>query len=87
MYARKRQKSGWCEGRKPYGEHLEHAERENAVVDLLRQLRRKPIGGERLSFAAVTAELNRRATQDPTLRPRTAKVWHLTLVKRILARA
>ncbi len=82
----KRQKAGRCEGRKPYGEHQAHAERESAVVDLVRQLRRKPIGGERLSFAAVAAELNTRAEQDPALRPRTAARWHLTQVKRIVSR-
>ena len=81
-----RKKSGRCEGRKRYGHHQEHAERESAVVELVRQLRRKPIGGERLSFAAITAELNTRAAREPALRPRTAARWHLTQVKRILAR-
>ncbi len=83
----KRQKTGRCEGRKSYGEHREHAECESAVVDLLKQLRRKPIGGERLSFAAITAELNNRAEQDPALRPRTAAKWHLTQIKRIFTQA
>ena len=82
----RRKKMGRCEGRKRYGEHQAHAERESAVVELVRQLRRKPIGGERLSFAAITAALNKRAAQEPELRPRTAATWHLTQVKRILAR-
>lgn len=82
----KRKKAGRCEGRKRYGHHQEHAERENAVVDFVRQLRRKPISGERLSFAAITAELNTRAAQEPELRPRVAAKWHLTQVKRILSR-
>ena len=81
----KRQKVGQCEGRKRYGEHQAHAERESAVVDLVRQLRRKPIGGERLSLAAIAAELNARAEQDPALRPRAATKWHPTQVKRILS--
>lgn len=81
-----RQKAGRCEGRKRYGEHQAHAERENAVVNLVRQLRRKPIGGERLSLAAIATELNTRAEQDPALRPRTAAKWHPTQVKRILTR-
>ena len=80
----KRQKTGQCEGRKRYGEHQAHAERESAVVNLVKQLRRKPIGGERLSLAAIAAELNARAEQDPALRPRTAARWHPTQVKRIL---
>ena len=83
----KRQKAGQCEGRKRYGEHQAHAERESAVVNLVKQLRRKPIGGERLSLAAIAAELNARAEQDPTLRPRAAAKWHPTQVKRILTRA
>ena len=44
-----RKKAGRCEGRKRYGEHRAHAEHESAVLDLVRQLRRKPIGGERVS--------------------------------------
>ena len=83
----RREKTGRCEGSKPFGHDREHAERESRVVDLLKQLRRKPIGGTRLSFAAITAELNQRADQEPELRPRTAAKWHLNQVKRILARA
>ncbi len=81
----KRQKLGRCEGRKRYGEHQGHAERESAVVSLVKQLRRKPIGGERLSLAAIAAELNSRAEQNPALRPRAATKWHPTQVKRILS--
>ena len=83
----RRQKTGRCEGRKPFGQDREHAERESAVVDLLKQLRRKPLGGERLSFAAIAAEMNIRAEQNPALRPRTAAKWHLTQIKRILTQA
>ena len=82
-----RRKTGRCEGRKRYGEHQAHAERESAVVDLIRQLRRKPPGGERLSVATITARLNARAELDPALRPRRAAKWHTTQVERILARA
>ena len=81
----KRQKAGRCEGRKRYGEHQAHAERESAVVDLVRQLRRKPIGGERLSLAAIAAELNARAERDSALRPRAAAKWHPTQISRLLA--
>ena len=80
----KRQKAGRCEGRKRYGEHQAHAERESAVVDLIRQLRRKPIGGERLRLAALADELNTRAQQNPNLKPRSAERWHPTQIKRIL---
>ena len=80
-----RQKAGRCEGRKRYGEHQAHTERERAVVNLVRQLRRKPIGGERLSVAAIAAELNARAEHDPALRPRAAAKWHPTQIHRLLA--
>ena len=81
----KRQKAGRCEGRKRYGHHQAHAERESAVVTLVKQLRRKPIGGERLSVAAIATELNTRAEQDPALRPRAAAKWHPTQIQRLLA--
>ena len=82
----KRQKAGRCEGRKRYGEHQAHAERERVLVNLVKQLRRKPVGGTRLSLAAIAAELNTRAEQEPVLRPRAATKWHPTQVGRILAR-
>jgi site-specific DNA recombinase len=43
-----------CEGAKPYGTH----DGEAAVLDRVRQLRRKPRGGERLTWAAVAERLN-----------------------------
>ena len=49
---------------------------ESAALDLLKQLERKPIGGERLSLAA----------QEPKLRPRTATGWRPTQIKLIHAR-
>ena len=54
------------------------------MLDPVRQLRRKPIGGERLSSAATPAELNARAELDPALQPRATPKWHPTQIKRML---
>ncbi len=65
------------EGRKPFGHH--QAERQ--AVELIRELRRKPRGGDRLSYAAVADRLN--ADGVPT---RTGKPWHGEVVRRIVRR-
>jgi DNA invertase Pin-like site-specific DNA recombinase len=72
----KRQKTGRCEGRKPFGE--KPGERE--AIELMRFLRRKR-AGKRMSFAKIARELNRR--KIPT---RADAVWHTTTVKNILQR-
>jgi hypothetical protein len=54
---RQRRQSGRCEGRKRFGEHP----RQQAVLERMHQLRRKPRGRERISFAAIEAQLNRRS--------------------------
>jgi DNA invertase Pin-like site-specific DNA recombinase len=74
---RKRHETGRCEGRKPYGTRPGEAE----VVALIRKLRRKPRGGERLSFAAIAASLN--ADGRPT---RTGKPWAPETVRQIVKR-
>jgi DNA invertase Pin-like site-specific DNA recombinase len=63
---RKRKATGRCEGRKPFGTKPGEAE----TLALIRQLRRKPRGGERLSYDAIAARLN--AEGVPT---RTGKAW------------
>jgi DNA invertase Pin-like site-specific DNA recombinase len=63
---RKRRASGRCEGRKPFGMKSGEAE----TLALIRRLRRKPRGGERISFDKVAAKLN--AMGVPT---RTGKPW------------
>jgi len=77
--ARVRQKklTGRCEGRKPYGTRPGEAD----VVALIHKLRRKPRGGERLSFAAIAERLN--AEGQPT---RTGRPWAPEVVRRIAAR-
>ncbi|MGD0948613.1 MAG: recombinase family protein [Candidatus Binatia bacterium] len=74
---RKRRTEGRCEGRKPYGTRPGEAE----VVSLIHKLRRKPRGGERLSFAAIAERLN--AEGHPT---RTGKPWAPQTVRQIAGR-
>jgi site-specific DNA recombinase len=75
---RKRQGTGRCEGRKPFGEHAG----EEPVLHRIRQLYRKPLGRERLSYAQIAAQLN--GERLPT---RTGKAWRAGTVRRILQRA
>jgi DNA invertase Pin-like site-specific DNA recombinase len=72
----KRQRTGRCEGRKPFGEKSGEGE----AIELMRFLRRKR-AGKRMSFAKIALELNRR--KIPT---RADAVWHTTTVKNILQR-
>ena len=62
---RKRRAEGRCEGRKPFGTRPGEAE----TVAYIATLRRKPKGGERLSFAAIAARLNTEGVQTRTGRP------------------
>ena len=69
---RKRRETGRCEGRKPFGTRPGEAE----ILSLMKRLRRKPKGGERLSFDAIADRLN--ATGVPTrtgARSRGPTVW------------
>jgi len=74
---RQRRATGRCEGRKPYGTRPGEAD----VVSLIHKLRRKPRGGERLSFAAIADRLN--AEGHPT---RTGKRWAPETVRQIAGR-
>lgn len=72
---RVRHEKGRCEGRKPFGER----EGEAQTLELIRSLRRKPKGGERMSLAAIAEKLNQ--SRIPT---RTGKPWHGEVVRRLL---
>ena len=72
----KKEATGRCEGRKPYGDKPGESE----SVDLMRALRRKR-EGKRMSYARIAEELN--AREVPT---RTGAKWHTTTVKNILDR-
>ena len=74
---RKRRDTGRCEGRKPFGTRPGEAE----VVALIQKLRRKPRGGERLSFAAIAARLNADGVTT-----RTGKPWAAETVRGIVQR-
>jgi DNA invertase Pin-like site-specific DNA recombinase len=74
---RQRRATGHCEGRKPYGTRPGEAD----VTALIRKLRRKPRGGERLSFAAIAERLN--AERHPT---RTGGLWAPETVRQIARR-
>jgi DNA invertase Pin-like site-specific DNA recombinase len=74
---RRRRREGRCEGRKPFGSRPGEA----AVLDRMRELRRKPKGRPRLSVAAIADTLNREHRQT-----RTGKPWAPGTVHAILRR-
>ena len=63
---RVRRDKGRCEGRKPFGDRPG----ESKTVERILQLRRKPRGGTRLSYAKIAGQLN--TENRPT---RTGKPW------------
>ncbi len=72
----KKEATGRCEGRKPFGDR----EGEKETLETIRSLRRKR-GGRRLSLAKIAEELNH--LRLPT---RTGARWHVTTVRNILQR-
>lgn len=74
---RSKAKNGKCEGRKAYGEKPGEAE----IVERIQDLRRKPVKGDRLSFAAIAATLN--ADNVPT---RSGGPWRPSVIGQILGR-
>lgn len=75
---RKRRDNGRCEGRKPFGTR----EGEQAVLDRIKELSRKPRGGDRLSTQAIADKLN-----EEGLPTRTGKPWSKGTVHQILRRS
>lgn len=72
-----RRQVGRCEGRKPFGAR----DGESAAVERIRQLRRKPAGGKRLSFAKIAERLD--AEGIPT---RYGRPWSASTVKQVFQR-
>jgi DNA invertase Pin-like site-specific DNA recombinase len=72
--AAKREVTGSCEGRKRFG----HYDGEPEVLQRIKQLRRKPPGGDRRSFGAVAKALNVEA-----LPSRSGKPWTRATVRKI----
>jgi hypothetical protein len=74
---RKRRKTGRCEGRKPFGTHPSEAR----TLARMRELRRKPKLGERLSLAAVTDRLNAEGHSTRSGRPWAPGSVHAILTR------
>ena len=74
---RVRRTRGRCEGRKPFGDRAG----EEQVLQLIRELHRKPRGGVRRSYAEMADELNRRGA--PT---RSGSPWSRGVVWALLRR-
>jgi DNA invertase Pin-like site-specific DNA recombinase len=72
---RKRARGERVEGVKPYG----HFPAEQAVIDRMRQLRRKPAKGRRLSVAGIAAQLNAEGHTNRAGRPWSAQMVHHVL--------
>lgn len=70
-------KTGRCEGVKPYGAQTGEAEN----VQRIRDLRRKPVLGRRLSFAAIAKILN-----DEGVPTRSGGPWRPSVIGQILGR-
>jgi DNA invertase Pin-like site-specific DNA recombinase len=72
---RRRARGDRVEGAKPYG----HFPAERAVIDRMRQLRRKPTKARRLSVAAVAAQLNAEGHRN-----RSGREWSPQMVHHVL---
>lgn len=72
---RKRARGERVEGVKPYGHHPA----ERAVVDRMRQLRRKPPKGRHLSLSSIAAQLNAEGHRN-----RAGRVWSPQMVHHVL---
>jgi len=75
---KKRERNGYCEGRKPFGDRTGEAE----ILARMRQLHRKPRGGDRLGPYQIATILN-----DEGHTTRTGIPWHGSTVRQILERA
>ena len=74
---RKRARGERVEGVKPYG----HLPAERAVIDRMRQLRRKPPKGRRLSVATIAAQLNAEGHRN-----RAGREWSAQMVHHVVSR-
>lgn len=75
---RMRSRGERVEGRKPYGHHPA----EQAVIERMKQLRRKPRRGRAMSLSAVAAQLN-----DEGHRNRAGREWSPQLIHHVLSGA
>lgn len=75
---RKRARGERVEGVKPYGHH----KAEQAVIQRMKQLHRKPAKGRRLSLARIAAQLNAEGHRN-----RAGREWSAQMVHHVLASA
>lgn len=75
---RVKKRLGRCEGRKPYGTHPN----ERAIILRLRQLRRKPVKGRRMSLSEIAAVLNKDGYRN-----RSGREWSPQMVHHVLGLA
>ena len=75
---RKRKRGERVEGVKPYG----HQPAEKAVIARMKQLRRKPAKGRRLSIASIASQLNAEGHRN-----RAGREWSAQLVHHVLKSA
>ncbi len=75
---RKRSRGERVEGRKPYGHHPA----EQTLIEHIQQLRRKPRKGERMSVAAIAAQLNAEGHRN-----RAGREWSPQMVHHVLQSA
>ena len=73
---RKRARGERVEGVKPYG----YLPAERAVIARIRQLRRKPSKGRRLSFVAIASQLNSEGHRN-----RSGRAWSTQMVHHVLS--
>lgn len=74
----KRETTGRCEGRKPFGQKPG----EEQTIDRIRELHRKPHGGNRRSLSEIAAILN----SEPGHPTRTGRPWTKQVLHQIIAR-
>jgi DNA invertase Pin-like site-specific DNA recombinase len=70
-----RGREGRCEGRKPYGFHPN----EQAMIEHMKQLRRKPVKDARLSFDQIAQQLNAEGHTTRYGKPWTRAAVHVVL--------
>lgn len=75
--ARKRQETGCCEGRKPFG----YTPEERATLDRMHELRRKPRGKDAMSYGKIAKTLDAEGRLS-----RSGKPWTTQSVRIILTR-
>jgi len=80
---RKRLREGKCEGRKVYG----HSDHERLIVLKVKGLRRKPRGGDAMSYQSIADELNREGIPTRGTEKGGPGKWQASTVRNICKRS